>query len=173
MVQKISKTSLGWDEFPCWLHSLPCQELWIPLFVYLFVIQRLYFADAWTDRIESCNVDGSDRTVLLNRRFYFHPFDLTLYDDRIYWTDLYQHTIVSAHKDTGGDRIFISGPFVFPHVIHAVHPSRQLSHGRETLFSLSRLEGLEGVLTQRTLFRQFVCHNIRVRSEHFLWLPID
>ncbi|XP_022098055.1 protocadherin Fat 4-like [Acanthaster planci] len=89
---------------------------------------RLYFADAWTDRIESCNVDGSDRTVLLNRRFYFHPFDLTLYDDRIYWTDLYQHTIVSAHKDTGGDRIFISGPFVFPHVIHAVHPSRQLSH---------------------------------------------
>ncbi|XP_038054823.1 protocadherin Fat 4-like [Patiria miniata] len=88
---------------------------------------RLFFADAWTDRIESCNLDGTGRTVLLNQHFLFHPFDLTLYDDRIYWTDLLQHHIISAHKDHGGDRIRISGPFVFPYVIHAVHPSRQLS----------------------------------------------
>ena len=60
---------------------------------------RLYWGDAKLDRIESCNLDGKDRSVLLKK--VSHPFGLTLLDNYIYWTDWQERAINRVDKITG------------------------------------------------------------------------
>ena len=51
-----------------------------------FTNQILYWADAGLDRIESANVDGSNRRVVISSGLN-EPFDLTLLGDMIYISD--------------------------------------------------------------------------------------
>ena len=51
-----------------------------------FTNQLLYWADAGLDRIESANVDGSNRRVVISSGLN-EPFDLTLLGDMIYISD--------------------------------------------------------------------------------------
>ena len=48
--------------------------------------QVLYWADARLDKIESSNVDGSNRRVILINGIN-HPFGITLFEDKLYFTD--------------------------------------------------------------------------------------
>ena len=48
--------------------------------------QRLYWVDANLDRIESSNVNGTDR-VIVTRQLILHPFSITFYDGHLYWSD--------------------------------------------------------------------------------------
>ncbi|XP_074634095.1 low-density lipoprotein receptor-related protein 5-like [Acropora palmata] len=51
---------------------------------------RIYWIDAWIDAIESCDLYGKHRRKLtspLHPSFNMHPFDLTVYDDILYWSD--------------------------------------------------------------------------------------
>ena len=49
---------------------------------------RLYWCDASTDRVESSDLDGQNRTVLVDDlSVNIHPFDIAVYYGRIYWTD--------------------------------------------------------------------------------------
>ncbi|KAL3189938.1 hypothetical protein MRX96_020276 [Rhipicephalus microplus] len=61
---------------------------------------RLYWADARTDRIESSRLDGSDRKVLLDSQLP-HVFGFTLLGQYIYWTDWQGRSIERLHKHTG------------------------------------------------------------------------
>lgn len=65
--------------------------------------QRLYWADAGMKTIEFSGLDGSKRKVLIGSQLP-HPFGLTLYGDRIYWTDWQTKSIQSADRLTGLDR---------------------------------------------------------------------
>ena len=67
--------------------------------------QILYWADAYMDRIESSTVDGSNR-LLLTTSGVSHPFAITIYKDRVYWTD-WSNGIVSVNKTNGQDMISI------------------------------------------------------------------
>ncbi|XP_072044705.1 low-density lipoprotein receptor-related protein 6-like [Amphiura filiformis] len=87
---------------------------------------RLYFGDAHTDKLESCNLDGTNRRVILDRPSTFHPYALSLFHDRLYWSDILQHHIMNADKNTGSSRVRIEGYFAYPTALHVVHPSRQL-----------------------------------------------
>ena len=51
-----------------------------------FMNQILYWADAGLDRIESANVDGSNRRVVISSGLN-EPFDLTLLGDMLYISD--------------------------------------------------------------------------------------
>ena len=62
--------------------------------------QTIYWCDAKTDRIESINVDGSNRKVIINE-ILPHPFGLTVLGDYIYWTDWQEHTVERANKISG------------------------------------------------------------------------
>ncbi|XP_063881494.1 prolow-density lipoprotein receptor-related protein 1-like isoform X4 [Scylla paramamosain] len=62
--------------------------------------QKLYWGDARLDKIERCNLDGSDRVILL-KITPSHPFDLALYGDYIFWTDWVLRGVVRANKYTG------------------------------------------------------------------------
>ncbi|KAK7083495.1 Low-density lipoprotein receptor-related protein 1B, partial [Halocaridina rubra] len=61
--------------------------------------QKLYWGDARLDKIERCNLDGSDRFVLL-KNVPTHPFDLAIYGDYLFWTDWVLHAVVRANKYT-------------------------------------------------------------------------
>uniref|UniRef100_A0A452UFD1 Low-density lipoprotein receptor-related protein 4 n=1 Tax=Ursus maritimus TaxID=29073 RepID=A0A452UFD1_URSMA len=65
--------------------------------------QRLYWADAGMKTIEFACLDGSKRKVLIGSQLP-HPFGLTLYGERIYWTDWQTKSIQSADRLTGLDR---------------------------------------------------------------------
>ncbi|XP_047488646.1 low-density lipoprotein receptor-related protein 1-like [Penaeus chinensis] len=64
--------------------------------------QKLYWGDARLDKIERCNLDGSDRMILL-KNVPSHPFDLAIYGDYLFWTDWVLHAVVRANKYTAED----------------------------------------------------------------------
>lgn len=51
-----------------------------------FIRDRLYWVDAKHHLIESSRLDGSDRQVLTSGSV-LHPFDLAVFDDRVFWSD--------------------------------------------------------------------------------------
>ena len=48
--------------------------------------QILYWGDASLDKIESSDVDGSNRRVLLQEGV-LHPFSIAVFNDTLYWSD--------------------------------------------------------------------------------------
>ncbi|XP_068695706.1 low-density lipoprotein receptor-related protein 6-like [Montipora foliosa] len=51
---------------------------------------RVYWIDAWNDTIDSCDLNGKNRrqvTSSIHPTFNMHPFDFTVYDDILYWSD--------------------------------------------------------------------------------------
>ena len=48
---------------------------------------RLYWVDAHTETIESCNLDGTDRQVIYSDNRESDPFGLAIQGSFVYWTD--------------------------------------------------------------------------------------
>ncbi|XP_066593822.1 low-density lipoprotein receptor-related protein 6 isoform X2 [Prorops nasuta] len=65
--------------------------------------RKLYWCDAKTDKIEVCNMDGTDRREVITDNLP-HLFGLSLLGDYLYWTDWQRRSIDRAHKLTGGER---------------------------------------------------------------------
>uniref|UniRef100_A0AC34R6H9 EGF-like domain-containing protein n=1 Tax=Panagrolaimus sp. JU765 TaxID=591449 RepID=A0AC34R6H9_9BILA len=64
--------------------------------------QRVYWADAKTKTISSCDYWGQNvRTVLHSHKYLKHPFSLTVFEERIYWTDWDNEGIMSVNKFNG------------------------------------------------------------------------
>ena len=55
--------------------------------------QLLYWADAKLDKIESSNVDGTNRHTLTDLGI-FHPFSLTVLRDELYWSEWERDIVV-------------------------------------------------------------------------------
>ncbi len=51
-----------------------------------FTTQTLYWVDANLDKIESSNLDGTNRT-LLTQSLILHPFSITMFSGMLYWSD--------------------------------------------------------------------------------------
>ncbi|XP_011315523.1 vitellogenin receptor isoform X1 [Fopius arisanus] len=64
------------------------------------IYSRLYWADAKLKRIESINFLGEDRQVLV-RAIQMHPFSLSVFQDRILWSDWETGNIRSCNKTSG------------------------------------------------------------------------
>ncbi|XP_066922141.1 low-density lipoprotein receptor-related protein 5-like [Clytia hemisphaerica] len=58
---------------------------------------RLYWADSSYDRIESSDLEGRDRLVILSS--IPHVFGLTLFKDDLYWTDWTERWVALANKN--------------------------------------------------------------------------
>lgn len=57
--------------------------------------QLLYWADASLDKIESSNVNGTNRRLLL-RNGVRHPFSIIVFNNTLYWSDWEADTVFSA-----------------------------------------------------------------------------
>eukprot|EP00794_Sanderia_malayensis_P017393 gene17393-19134_t len=64
---------------------------------------RIFWADARVDRIESANLDGSDRRVVVSGTP--HVFGISLLGPYIYWTDWVARSVKRAGKYNGGNPI--------------------------------------------------------------------
>ena len=66
-----------------------------------YVENKVYWADAKIDRIESMNLDGEYRTVVIATTQ--HSFGLALDETYIYWTDWLSKEILRAKKNNISD----------------------------------------------------------------------
>uniref|UniRef100_A0A8B9C424 Low-density lipoprotein receptor-related protein 4 n=1 Tax=Anser brachyrhynchus TaxID=132585 RepID=A0A8B9C424_9AVES len=89
--------------------------------------QRLYWADAGMKTIEYASLDGSNRKVLIGSNLP-HPFGLTLYGERIYWTDWQAKSIQSADRRTGQARETLQDNLENLMDIHVFHRHRPQVH---------------------------------------------
>ncbi|KAM6444695.1 low-density lipoprotein receptor-related protein 4 [Rhynochetos jubatus] len=89
--------------------------------------QRLYWADAGMKTIEYAGLDGSNRKVLIGSNLP-HPFGLTLYGERIYWTDWQAKSIQSADRRTGQARETLQDNLENLMDIHVFHRHRPPVH---------------------------------------------
>ena len=62
--------------------------------------RKLYWADARLDKIEVCNMDGTNCQILVKSAAE-HPFDLAVYDEFLFFTDWVLQAVVRINKLTG------------------------------------------------------------------------
>lgn len=87
---------------------------------------RLYWADAFLDKIESCDLNGKHRrTVIADPDAVPHVFGMTIADDYLYWTDWTYRGILRANKLTGRNLTVLAQTALLPYGIKAYHPSIQ------------------------------------------------
>lgn len=88
------------------------------------VDNRLYWTDLDTCMIESTNMQGLQREIIIDD--LPHPFGLTQYRDFIYWTDFNLRSIERADKRTGLNRtVVLQGQLELMLDILVFHSSRQ------------------------------------------------
>ena len=86
--------------------------------------QRVYWVDAFLDRIEYSSYDGTGRVVLIST--LAHPFALTIEGSLVFWTDWLDNSVYVTHKTTSlGVMVLRDHLRVRPYGIEAVTATRQ------------------------------------------------
>ena len=84
---------------------------------------RLYWTDAYLDKVESSDLYGNGRVKLYED--VPHPYGITKYKDFLYWTDWVTRAIVTAHV-SGNEETLVNTTYrIRPSGIVVVHHSRQ------------------------------------------------
>ncbi|PIK49920.1 Prolow-density lipoprotein receptor-related protein 1 [Apostichopus japonicus] len=92
---------------------------------------RVFWADAGTDRIEFVEYDGTNRHLIINEGVGTpHVFSISVFTDFIYWGDWRNHTIYKAHKYHNARRnsvvtALINNTNQRPMDLHVMHPREQ------------------------------------------------
>lgn len=63
-------------------------------------IRKLYWCDARLDKIETCDMDGTNRIILMSASPQ-HPFALAIWENYVFWTDWLARGVFRADKYTG------------------------------------------------------------------------
>ena len=92
-----------------------------------YQLQRLYWTDAFTDKIWYSSVDGTGREILLTfANGLQHPFSITVGGDLIYWTDWSFFNVSAAHKQSATSILTVYHSFSIPlNGIETFDPNRQ------------------------------------------------
>jgi low density lipoprotein receptor-related protein 5/6 len=90
-----------------------------------FQNQVLYWADAFLDKLESSNVDGSNRRIIITFTADLHPFGLALFDGILYFTDWSEASVRSVDPRNGNLTNITHGLYGRPFGIRAVSEQRQ------------------------------------------------
>ncbi|XP_078070436.1 very low-density lipoprotein receptor isoform X2 [Mustelus asterias] len=86
------------------------------------VKSRLYWVDSKMHTLSSVNLSGQDRRrVLLSHEFLAHPFAVTVFEDRVFWTDGENEAIYGANKFTGVDVVLLASNLNEPQDIIVYH----------------------------------------------------
>ena len=83
---------------------------------------RLFWADAKLDKIESSDLAGGNRQHMMSSSSNIHPFGLTLHQDMLYWADWNTRSISSFNLSSGTMKDIVSG-LQKPMDIHVIDPS--------------------------------------------------
>ncbi|XP_071313320.1 pro-epidermal growth factor [Trachinotus anak] len=86
-----------------------------------FTEDRLLWCDQQRGLVETAAMDGSDRRILIENQVD-RPFDLAVFEDRLWISDWERQELRSVHKRTGKKLQRIHGSMVQPASIVVVHP---------------------------------------------------
>ncbi|XP_054886331.1 pro-epidermal growth factor-like [Poeciliopsis prolifica] len=86
-----------------------------------FTDDRLFWCDQIRGLIETAALDGSDRRVLIENQVG-RPFDLAVFEDRLWISEWEHQQIRSVHKRTGQKLQRIHGSLAQPASVVVVHP---------------------------------------------------
>ena len=98
--------------------------LWPNALAVDYTIDRIWWADAKLHTIESSDLHGKNRRIILSENIN-HPFALTIFQSHIYWTDWHHNAINKANKFTGEERSVVKENLYSPMDIHVHHRQRQ------------------------------------------------
>ncbi|KAE9549104.1 hypothetical protein FO519_007686 [Halicephalobus sp. NKZ332] len=91
--------------------------------------QRVYWADAKTKAISSCDYWGKGvKTILHSHKFLKHPFSLAVFEERLYWTDWDNEGVLSINKFNGGDVKVVMNGVPGPMTVRVYHEMAQPNH---------------------------------------------
>ncbi|XP_072171800.1 low-density lipoprotein receptor-like [Diadema setosum] len=89
-------------------------------------LEQLYWVDAYTRSINMANFEGGKRRVILSGEDRVsHPFDITVFEDFIYWTDWSTNSVKRADKFTGSNQTAVITEINGPMGLAILHPLRQ------------------------------------------------
>ncbi|KAJ9584470.1 hypothetical protein L9F63_021195, partial [Diploptera punctata] len=58
-----------------------------------YIGKKLYWCDAFLDKIERASFDGSDREIVYSGEELDHPYGLAYFDQAVYWTEFQKGTV--------------------------------------------------------------------------------
>lgn len=90
-----------------------------------YATQTIYWIDYTLDRLEMSNTNGSNR-VLLTVVNIVQPFDITVYQQSLYWSDSSSRRILSVSSESVNSVSYLSPTFSYsPYGIKVISESRQ------------------------------------------------
>ena len=104
-----------------------------------FSAKKMYWTDANLFYIAKANYDGSNREKIVTTPMPIqcgYPFALTLYENKIYWTDWKTRGIRSTNKNSGTRCQMVLSNAYSPVDIQAFEPRRQLPRSGKSNFHL-------------------------------------
>ena len=88
--------------------------------------QRVYWADAKTKAISSCDYWGKGvKTILHSHQLLKHPFSLAVFEERLYWTDWDNEGVLSINKFNGQDVKVVMNGVPGPMTVRVYHEMAQ------------------------------------------------
>ena len=70
-----------------------------------YILNRLWWTDAKQNSIESVDLNGNHRRIVLKGGTLAHPFGISVFMDNMYWSDWQKSAAFKANKFTGKEEV--------------------------------------------------------------------
>ena len=87
--------------------------------------ERIYWIDAYLDKMESVFYNGSDRKLLIHAQSWeFHPYDIVYYKGYVFWSSVFNNSMHQAQlkNDTVVNQMILRDEIFGPCQFHMVDP---------------------------------------------------